>query len=336
MDGNLEDLPLIAVVAIGRNEGERLRRCLESVLAMDYPSHLLHVIYVDSKSTDGSVDLARTMGVTTIELQGQTTAGLARNAGWVLADTEFILFLDGDTILHPQFVRMALPAMEDPSIAGVWGHRRELDCKGSVYNAVFDLDWQIPPGVSLYFGGDVLVRREALLRVDGFNGNLIAGEEPDICRRMRGLGYTILHIDTPMTMHDLDMHFLRQYWRRSIRTGYAYAQVASFYGQTSDPFWRAEVRYNLIRGLFWILGPLVSLTASILLRSAFPFLAFILLGGCVIVRTGWSVRKKTSSFMLRLAYGSHSHLGKIPIVIGQSRFMLNQRRRFVSELIEYK
>ena len=336
MDGNLEDLPPIAVVTIGRNEGERLRRCLESVFAMDYPSHLLHVIYVDSKSTDGSVDLARAMGVTTVELQGQTTAGRARNAGWVLANTEFILFLDGDTILHPKFVRMALPAMEDPSIAGVWGHRRELDCKGSVYNAVFDLDWQIPPGVSLYFGGDVLVRREALLRVDGFNGDLIAGEEPDICRRMRGLGYTILHIDAPMTMHDLDMHFLRQYWRRSIRTGYAYAQVASFYDQTSDPFWRAEVRHNLIRGLFWILGPLVSLAASILLRSALPFLAFVLLGGCIIVRTGWSVRKKTPSLMLRLAYGSHSHLGKIPILIGQSRFLLNQRRRFVSELIEYK
>jgi cellulose synthase/poly-beta-1,6-N-acetylglucosamine synthase-like glycosyltransferase len=336
VDDNRENLPPIAVVTIGRNEGERLRRCLESILAMDYPAHLLDVIYVDSRSTDGSVDLAREMGVRTEVLQGQTTAGRARNAGWVLADTEFILFLDGDTILHPQFVRMALPAMEDPTIAGVWGHRRELDCKGSVYNAVFDLDWQIPPGVSLYFGGDVLVRREALLTVDGFNGDLIAGEEPDICRRMRGLGYTILHIDAPMTMHDLDMHLLRQYWRRSIRTGYAYAQVASFYDRTSDPFWRAEVRHNLIRGLFWVLGPLLSLTASILFRSTLPFLAFVLVGGCIIGRTGWSIRKKAPSLMLRFAYGSHSHLGKIPIVIGQSRFVLNQRRRFVSELIEYK
>jgi hypothetical protein len=132
------------------------------------------------------------------------------------------------------------------------------------------------------------------------------------------------------------MHFLRQYWRRSIRTGYAYAQVASFYDQTSDPLWRAEVRHNLIRGIFWILGPLLSLAASILLRSALPLLAFVLLGGCVIVRTGWGVRKKTASLMLRLAYGSHCHLGKIPILIGQSRFLLNQRRRFVSELIEYK
>ena len=86
----------------------------------------------------------------------------------------------------------------------------------------------------------MLVRREALVRVDGFNLDSIAGEEPDVCRRMRGFGYTILHIDAPMTMHDLDMHFLRQYWRRSIRTGYAYAQVASLYDQTSDPFWRAE------------------------------------------------------------------------------------------------
>ena len=58
------------------------------------------------------------MGVTTVVLQGQTTAGRARNAGWVLATTEFILFLDGDTILHRKFVRMALPAMEDPAIRG--------------------------------------------------------------------------------------------------------------------------------------------------------------------------------------------------------------------------
>ena len=53
----------LGVVAIGRNEGERLRCCLNSVVGRGLP-----VVYVDSSSTDSSVELARSMGVEVVEL----------------------------------------------------------------------------------------------------------------------------------------------------------------------------------------------------------------------------------------------------------------------------
>ena len=48
----------VGIVAIGRNEGERLHRCLNSVVGRG-----LTLVYVDSGSTDGSIKLARNLGV---------------------------------------------------------------------------------------------------------------------------------------------------------------------------------------------------------------------------------------------------------------------------------
>src|SRR6476660_3526039 len=70
--------PDVAVVAIGRNEGERLQRCLESVRPQCET-----IVYVDSGSDDGSVDLARGLGVEVVELDMSIpfTAARARNEG---------------------------------------------------------------------------------------------------------------------------------------------------------------------------------------------------------------------------------------------------------------
>ena len=72
----------VGVVIIGRNEGERLRRCLTSVVGRG-----LTVVYVDSNSTDGSAGLARAMGADVVELDMSRpfTMGRGRNVGWTTA-----------------------------------------------------------------------------------------------------------------------------------------------------------------------------------------------------------------------------------------------------------
>ena len=326
----------IGVVIIGRNEGERLRVCLESVLGMDYPRSLLDVVYVDSSSSDDSVELARSLGVSTVVLNGPTTAARGRNAGWSRVAAPYVLFLDGDTVLHPHFVRKALAQFADPSVAGVWGDRRESRTADSIYNAMFDLDWNQQPGFSLFFGGDALVRRDALAAVGGYNEQLIAGEEPELCRRMRERGYRILHVSEPMTMHDLAMHRFAQYWRRSIRTGYAYAEVSSMYSSSADPLWRADSRRNVVRGLFWMMTPPLSIAASLRLRSPLPFAAFLLGGGLLWLRTFRRSRSLTARLPLRLAYAAHSHLQQVPILLGQLRFWFSRMRGHRSAIIEYR
>lgn len=169
----MNNLPKISVVIIGRNEGERLHRCIESVKNARWNALSHDIWYVDSRSTDGSLAYAQEQGVKPLLLEDiAMCAAKARNLGWKSATGEFILFLDGDTQLHPDFVSRALGALQDASLCAVWGHRRESNPRQSLYTRVLDLDWIYPPGITPYFGGDVLVRRTALQMVDGFDATL--------------------------------------------------------------------------------------------------------------------------------------------------------------------
>jgi cellulose synthase/poly-beta-1,6-N-acetylglucosamine synthase-like glycosyltransferase len=325
--------PALSVVIIGRNEGERLERCILSAQAIE-GWNPAEIVYVDSGSTDGSLDLAARLGATVLPLPpGAFTAARARNFGWRHAAGELVLFLDGDTILNAGFPLAALAELQkNPTNAAAWGHRREVCPCLSVYVRILDLDWVYLPAETLYFGGDVLIRRAALEAVHGFDETLIAGEEPEMCRRMRPLGWRIQHIDVPMTLHDLAITRFSQYWRRSQRAGYAFAAVAARFRSTSDPFWSAETRRNRIRGLFWLLTPLLALVASIVLLSPWPVTIWMLLLLALAARTAWQCRWKRAPWSTLLLYGLHSHLQQIPIFFGQVQFLLNRNKA----LMEYK
>lgn len=329
--------PTVSVVVIGRNEGERLRRCLESVYAMDRDGFETEVIYVDSGSHDGSVNLAQSMGAKTITLQPERpSAALGRNAGWRAATGAIVLFLDGDTILHPRFVSDSLQEFLNPEIAVVWGHRRELYPERSIYIRTLDLDWIYEPGPTLYCGGDALFWREVLARVNGFDETLIAGEEPELCRRIAALGFTILHVDRPMTGHDLAIHHWRQYWKRSTRAGHAFAEVSERFRTTPQSFWTEECRRNRNRASILVGLSLAGIFGSVLLRSPWPLVAvctFLLL---LAARSAWKARWKTKDSVALALYGVHSHLQQLPIYIGQLQYKLNRRRGKRAMLVEYK
>ncbi len=79
------------------------------------------------------------------------------------------------------------------------------------------------------------MRRSVLVEVEGYDPGLSAGEEPELCRRLRARGYRIVHIDAPMTRHDLNMTRFSQYWRRAMRAGYAYAEVSNRFRRECGP-----------------------------------------------------------------------------------------------------
>ncbi len=328
----------VSVVIIGRNEGDRLARCIASVRALEGVDGEIELIYVDSGSTDGSPQVAARAGARTFEINSSTpTAALGRNTGWRAARAEFVLFLDGDTILHPGFLRKALDAIAaDPTIAAVWGHRREMCCDRSIYNRVLDLDWIYAPGFTEYCGGDVLMRRPALMLVDGYDAALIAGEEPELCRRLRSQHYRILHIDVPMTGHDLAMYRFNQYWKRALRAGHAYAEVSGRFRDTQDPFWGPQRKQNFVRGSFWFLSLATAVAFSLLLRSLLPMTAWFLLLAVLAARTAWLARWKSTSAGTLFLYGVHSHLQQIPILLGQLQYSRDASRGTSRKLIEYK
>ena len=334
--GGEGSLPVLSVVVIGRNEGERLARCLESARAMADPGGAVELIYVDSASTDGSPERAAALGARVITVRPERpSAALGRNAGWRAARAPLVLFLDGDTILHPRFVADSLPEFQDPGVAVVWGHRRELHPDASWYNRVLDLDWIYPPGPSEFCGGDAIMRRDALTEVDGFDASLIAGEEPDLCRRLRARGYHILHVDRPMTGHDLAITRWRQYWRRAVRAGHAYAEVAARFHRTETPLWEREVRRNRIHGGILILSLPLGIGGALVGQ---PLVPLLVLGSwlALTVRTALRVGWKSRDPWTRLLYGIHSHLQQIPILVGQLGYYRDRWRGRRRGLIEYK
>lgn len=327
-------LPLVSVVIIGRNEGQRLVRCLESVTAMRREGFRVEILYVDSASTDGSPEQARRRGAGVIAVRPERpSAATGRNAGWHAATGDYVLFLDGDTLLHPDFVSHALAAMRDPTVAIAWGHRRELHPEASIYNRVLDLDWVYPPGPAEFCGGDALVRRSVLVAVGGFDATLIAGEEPEMCRRIRARGGRILHLDLPMTGHDLAITRFSAYWRRAFRAGHAYAEVADRFRNTDDPLWLRDARRNQAHAL-----ALIASGCLLALSPVWPGLAPAVGGALValVARTYRRCRWKSDNARTLLLYSLHAHIQQLPIFVGQLAYHVNSRRGRRARLIEYK
>ncbi|MGH8465181.1 MAG: glycosyltransferase, partial [Pseudomonas sp.] len=255
------------VVVIGRNEGQRLERCLASVAgAADA------VVYVDSGSTDGSVQLARDRGVQVLALDMTRpfTAARARNEGFaclqrVLPDVHYVQFVDGDCEVVDGWLATAQAFLAaHPEVAVVCGRRRERFPQRSVYNLLCDLEWDTPVGEAKACGGDALMRADAFAAVSGFRPDLIAGEEPELCVRLRAAGWKVWRLAEEMTLHDAAITRFSQWWQRSLRAGYAFAEGAALHGAAPEHHWQRESR----RAWTWGLGiPLAIVLASTLLGS---------------------------------------------------------------------
>jgi glycosyltransferase involved in cell wall biosynthesis len=308
----------ITVVIIGVNVAAYIQACIDSIRAADYPQRCLEIIYVDGGSRDASADLARARpGVRVIELRDRhPTPGRGRNAGWRATDAEFIQFVDADTLLDPRWFTAALSCFS-PSVGAVCGHRRERYPDKNIFHAITNAEWRYECGPCRYFGGDVLVRRQALEQTGGFDGDLIAGEDPEASYRIRHAGWRILRIDAPMTLHDINMVSLRQYWRRAYRSGYAYAEIAVRLIKNHEKMWLRELLRICTRACL----PPCLLVIGILAGSP-P--GGVLLSVLVLLLpvARFHVFKKASLLptTIALAYGLHAALVVYPQFCGVLRY----------------
>jgi len=249
-----------AAVVIGRNEGERLRRCLLSLQGV-----FGTVVYVDSGSTDGSPALAAALGVQVVDLDMSSpfTAARARNAGFArlmstAPATRLVQFVDGDCEVQPGWCEAATHFLTSHAgHAVVCGRRRERHPGQSVYNRLCDQEWDTPVGDADSCGGDAMMRVDAFAAVNGYRDGMIAGEEPELCVRLRQAGWKIRRIDAEMTLHDAAIHRFGQWWKRNVRSGHAYAEGAWLHGGEPERMWVAQTRRALLWGLFLPLAILV-------------------------------------------------------------------------------
>lgn len=324
----------IGVVTIGRNEGERLRRCLASMADAQG-----RIVYVDSGSTDGSVEWARTVGaeVVALDLSVPFTAARARNAGFdrllqLAPEVEYVQFADGDCEMVPGWVHRAESELDrNPKMAAVCGRRRERHPEASVYNRLCDIEWNTPVGPAKACGGDALLRVSALREVGGFNPGLIAGEEPELCVRLRERGWTVQRIDADMTLHDAAMTRFGQWWKRNVRAGHAYAEGAALHGGPPERHWVKEVRSN------WFWGAVLPLIG---LALAWPSRGISAVLGAGYAVLAWRIYRhlKGRGFpggdAATVAF--FTVLGKAPQMLGQAKYRWGRILGKRSSLIEYK
>lgn len=324
----------VGLVVIGRNEGDRLRQCLNSVTGK-----VARIVYVDSGSTDGSIELARSLGVDVVELDLSTpfTAARARNAGFdhllsVEPQLDFVQFVDGDCEIVEGWIDRAEKALvANPNIAVVCGRRRERFPEQTIYNQLCDIEWNTPVGETKACGGDSMMRVKAFQQVGGFNPTLIAGEEPELCVRLRQNGWKIFRLDAEMTLHDAQMTRMGQWWKRATRAGHAYAEGSWLHGGEPERHWVKETRSIWLWGLFI---PLLALGTAWLTHGL--SLLLLLVYPLQFIRTFLSLRRQNLSSKNAALYALSCTVGKFAQVEGALSFLRTRLKGSQSTLIEYK
>ena len=327
--------PRIGIVAIGRNEGERLRRCLTSVVSPNQP-----VVYVDSGSADGSVSMARSLGVQVVELDTTHgfTAARARNAGFARLiqlhpQLDFVQFIDGDCEVDPAWLSTAANTLDTRSdVAIVCGRRRERFPDATIYNRLCDLEWDTTSGETNECGGDAMMRVKAFDAVGGYNSNLIAGEEPELCVRLRAAGWKILRLPAEMTLHDAAMTRFSQWWNRNLRAGHAFAQGAAMHGNSPAKHWVRQTRSNWIWGLAIPLTMLILAWPTRALSLALLAALYVLLTVKIYLNT---VRRGRDSRSAAL-FARFCVMSKMPQALGQLKYHTDRMLGRRPVLIEYK
>jgi GT2 family glycosyltransferase len=329
----------VAIVAIGRNEGERLKACLRAAGASSAMGARA-VVYVDSGSADGSAEYARWLGCPVVELDASLpfTAARARNEGFACAmkhapDADFVQFVDGDCALEQGWLEAAVAALTSRNDAGlVCGHVREIHPEASVFNRLCDLEWRQAPGEIPTAGGRFMARARAFKQVGGFRPDVIAAEDDEFCIRVRRQGWKILKIDAPMARHDVAITSFSQWWRRTRRSGHAYAQVAALHGGGEERYFVRDRRQILVWGLAL---PVAALVLAPFTR-AISLLALLCLYALQLIHIARNCRRRGWAARDAWTYGFFTVISRFPALQGLLEYYWRRLRGRAMTIIEYK
>ena len=299
----------------------------------------LPVVYVDSNSTDSSVDMARSLGAEVVELDPSGPIGVprAQNEGFqrltqIDPEIRYVQFVDGDCEIVNGWLDQAIQVLEErPEVGLVTGRRRERFPDASIYNRLADLEWDTPVGETKGSHGDFMVRATAFREIGGFDVAVLVSEDYELCLRLRKVGWILLRIDAEITVHDMAMTHFGQWWWRTVRSGYGYADGAYLHGRSPERHCVREVRSILVWGMVL---PLLALGLAWPTRGA----SLALFGAYLLLY--WRVRRYALSRGwsrpdARL-YGLWTILAKFPMAVGLVTYCFRLLARRPKQIIEYK
>jgi glycosyltransferase involved in cell wall biosynthesis len=192
----------LSVVIIGKNEEAHLGKALASVRAIPMECD---VVYVDSASDDRSVNIAGRSGARVAKLDPSPylCAAAGRHIGTLVARAPWILYLDGDMQLAPEFARripeFLRAAAADPKIGGFVGIYRNAHEGGTTRDNL--LRQRLDQTTAATFGGAVLASRAAVLAAASWDVHVSSYEELDLHSRLAARGFAVRFVPELMVTH---------------------------------------------------------------------------------------------------------------------------------------
>lgn len=178
----------VSVVIPVYNGEVTIEKCIESILAQDYPKDKLEVIVVNNNSTDRTAEIVRQYPVTLLN-ESQQGVGAARNRGLAHARGELIASTDADCYVNPRWLSELVKPFEEKSVGGVGGTINGASLETAVERYAHSrplLNHSFNPEQSLPYliTGNAAFRRELLNSVGGFDNNFSGVEDSEISWRI--------------------------------------------------------------------------------------------------------------------------------------------------------
>jgi len=341
--------PLVSVIIPCRNEAQSIGRCLDSVLASDYPRERMEVIIADGMSRDGTrkrIDryAARDRRVRRIDNPARTTPhGL--NRAIAAARGELILRLDAHAGIAPDYIARAVRDLESWGADCVGGAMRTvaagpgafaeairigLSQRFGVGNAHFRTGSDKPLFVDTVFGA--CWRREVFVRIGGFDERLERSQDIEFSGRLRRAGGKIL-MSPEMKIDYYAQATLGRFWRQNWSNGMwailPFGHVAGI-----------AVRWRHLAPLALLLGLAGSIAAALWTGNAWlawsVALPYLTANIAASVQAAWKERSLTLAFRLpvvfaslHLAYG----LGSVWGFVRLASLLTQARPRPISQVV---
>lgn len=225
------NLPFVSFVIPARNEMAHIGDCLESISGQNYPKNLFEIIVVDNASTDSTPEIAKTHNATVLsKINGHV--GAVRNYGAQHARGEVFAFIDADCLIDPDWLTRAVEMLErnhDTVIGGgcllpkraSWIETKWLLGKGT---------YSLPKNL---IGASTVIRKDAFLRVGGFNEQVTSGEDTLLSNDLLREGYKVLITETLSVTHLGNAKTIREFFNRQVWHSENY--LIHIHSSLSDP-----------------------------------------------------------------------------------------------------
>jgi glycosyltransferase involved in cell wall biosynthesis len=180
---------MISFIIIGKNEGWKLTKCLESVFKTIKQSNitLYEVIYVDSNSKDDSIGRANAfVRVRIYQITGICNAAIARNIGARESRGDVLFFIDGDMEIMHDFLPLVYDSSSELKYNFVSGNLLNInyDYYGNIVSKQNATYTKIKEKYEVTTGGIFLIKRNLWLRMNGMKTKLVYNEDLDFGIRL--------------------------------------------------------------------------------------------------------------------------------------------------------